>query len=241
MGTREKLFRQKLADQIESFLTKSERVFSSEKLSKEWLEEMLSQTQELTSKLTIYQFLHELPEDENLQLEFLELDEEISESKPEIPVPNYGDEILKEIDDFEIQNSSEVEPVEETVDEKIIEPVDEIVEDENQEDVMDANGVSPLEINETINRNPTLSDKLRKKSITKLADSIALNERFLYSNELFNGNMESFKRALNELDHIASKDDAQRYIEMQLRDEHQWNMESQIVKGFIALVERRFN
>ena len=116
-----------------------------------------------------------------------------------------------------------------------------MVEDKNQEDVVDEGGISPLEINETINRNPTLSDKLRKKSITKLADSIALNERFLYSNELFNGNMESFKRALNELDHIASKDDAQRYIEMQLKDEHQWNMESQIVQGFIALVERRFN
>ena len=80
MGTREKLFRQKLADQIESFLTKSEKVFSSEKLSGEWLEEMLSQTQELTSKLTVYKFLHELPEDETLQLEFLELEDQTTEA-----------------------------------------------------------------------------------------------------------------------------------------------------------------
>ena len=73
MGTREKLFRQKLAGQLETLLHHSEKVFSAEKLDQEWVANMISETQELTSILTIYQFLHELPEDANLQLEFLEL------------------------------------------------------------------------------------------------------------------------------------------------------------------------
>jgi hypothetical protein len=100
----------------------------------------------------------------------------------------------------------------------------------------------PAEINDLVaNPEASLAEKLSRKSIGKLADSIALNERFLYSNELFNGNMEAFKRALTELDHIASLDDARRYIEVQLKSENDWEMDSKIVQGFISLVERRFN
>ena len=259
MGTREKLFRQKLADHIEGLLTQSEKVFTSEKLSSAWLESMLKETQELTGVLTIYQFLHELPEDENLQIEFLEMAEKEAEAKKEPEVPNYGDEIMKEIDEFDTQIAVDVEEVSEEVDITIDQKVDQIKEVDSQpipvkgkeieaevEEVETEDVPAPeetgAEINDLVaNKDASLADKLSKKSITKLADSIALNERFLYSNELFNGNMEAFKRALNELDHIASLDDAKRFIEVQLKEENNWNMDSEIVQGFISLVERRFN
>ena len=258
MGTREKLFRQKLADQIEGLLTQSEKVFTSEKLSNKWLESMLKETQELTSILTIYQFLHDLPEDENLQIEFLELAEKEAEAKKETEIPNYGDEIMKEIDEFDTQVAVDVESeeveneVEENVDKaeevnpnsipvKEEEETEEEVEEVESEDIP-VQEEKPAEVNDLVaNKDASLADKLSKKSIVKLADSIALNERFLYSNELFNGNMEAFKRALTELDHIASLDDAKRFIEVQLKEENNWSMDSEIVQGFISLVERRFN
>ena len=288
MGTREKLFRQKLAGQLEILLNHSEKVFSAEKLDQEWIANMISETQELTSVLTIYQFLHELPEDANLQLEFLELqDLEKQESTP--PVPNYREEILKEVEEFETQIAQDAVIEEEVVDsipEPVIEEetsapveiekesipvpedpkieVQEIIEEpiaEKNEEIAEVEEEIPepvaekqiiqesttteedvVEINDAVAQNSTsLADKLRSKSIQKLADSIALNERFLYSNELFNGNMEAFKRALNELDHIASLDDATRYMEVQLKVEHSWNEESTTVQQFIQLVERRFN
>jgi len=273
MGTRDKLFRQKLANQIESLLTQSEKVFSSEKLSNEWLEDMLKGTQELTSALTIYQFLHELPEDENLQIEFLEMAEKEKEAEKEPEIPNFGDEIMKEIDEFDTQMAVDIEAVEEVSEEKEVEienipvqekeeikitpetetiPVQAELEKEVEEDVAPEpevvaeskpeNEDKPAEINDLVaNPEASLAEKLSRKSIGKLADSIALNERFLYSNELFNGNMEAFKRALTELDHIASLDDARRYIEVQLKSENDWEMDSKIVQGFISLVERRFN
>ncbi|MGB0805283.1 MAG: hypothetical protein ACPGRC_01245 [Salibacteraceae bacterium] len=270
MGTREKLFRQKLANHIESLLTTSEKVFSTERLDKEWLQKMLLETQELTSALTIYQFLHELPENESLQVEFLELKEE--DRKEETPEPpSYGEEILKEIDEFETHVSEEVFEVEEIVKEPIPEAKEEVIEENiveqeeieiaTEEEIPDTpveelpeneEVIEPIEelpakeevkeINDAVAISETsLADKLRSKSIKKLADSIALNERFLYSNELFNGNMEAFKRALNELDHIASKEDAQRYIELQLQVENNWDLEAETVQSFILLVERRFN
>lgn len=97
-----------------------------------------------------------------------------------------------------------------------------------------------LEVNDMHGNANTLADRLRVKPIGKLGDSISLNERFLFSNELFNGNMEVFKRALNELDHIASLDDAKRYIEVQLQVENEWDNNSFAVKSFINLVERKF-
>jgi hypothetical protein len=307
MGTREKLFRQKLADQIEGLLTQSEKVFTSEKLDNLWLNDMISRNQELNRALTIYQFLHDLPENEKLQVEFLELKEE-EESNSEKEIPNYGDEILKEIDEFESKESVEVfEVVDETVEngpQEIEKPVEtttdsedtetkvdetsthkevEIVieedTDENEpENILEVDEVTEKltvepeeepestdiidsqeevttpeiveakteetkkEINDAVaNTTPSLADKLSTKSIQKLADSIALNERFLFSNELFNGNMEAFKRALTELDHIASKEDAHRYIEVQLQKENNWEMDSDTVQNFISLVDRRFN
>ena len=246
MGTREKLFRQKLADQIEKLLTQSEKVFTTEKLSKEWMDSMVADTQELTRSLNIYQFLHELPENESLQIEFLELDEKETESKSTTVTPSYGDEILKEIDEFDTQEAIDIEPVEEItevisepelVQEKTIEIIEDPVESKTSK-----SEEKVAEINDLIANNDTsLAEKLRKKSIKKLAESIALNERFLYSNELFNGNMEAFKQALNELDHIASLEDATRFIEIQLKEQNGWKMESEIVQGFITLVNRRFN
>lgn len=290
MGTREKLFRQKLADQIESLLTKSEKVFSSEKLDNEWLNSMLAKTHEVSSALSIYQFLHDLPENEKLQVEFLELMDEEESKKTEPEAPNYGDEILKEIDEFETQESVEVFEVteeevvsvslenserldlsEEVTEEPIVEETEkEEFEAETEEEIVEVEEIdvevgeatevevvaeeekvlvseseteeSITELNDTVaSDTPSLADKLSNKSIKKLADTIALNERFLFSNELFNGNMEAFKRALTELDHIASKEDANRYIEKQLKEENNWSMESETVQSFVTLVERRFN
>lgn len=98
-----------------------------------------------------------------------------------------------------------------------------------------------VEVNDMHKMKDSLADKLRVKAIAKLAESITLNERFLFANELFNGNMEAFKRALNELDHIASLADAKRFIDVQLKVENEWDINSDSVKSFITLVERRFN
>ena len=287
MGTREKLFRQKLANQIEALLTSSEKVFTSEKLDHQWVDKMLLDTQDLTKALTIYQFLHELPEDENLQLAFLELDEQEENKKPETNIPNYGEEILKEINEVENQDAEEVfevnvviettEPENDKEEDIIMEESDleeVVVEADSEPEQIDSTpnevaqaeevpetiveaapkeseivkeakssseDIVVTEINDTISKSePSLADKLSTKSIKKLAESIALNERFLYANELFDGNMEAFKRALTELDHIASLEDAQRFIDLQLKKDNNWDLNNETVKSFITLVERRF-
>lgn len=304
MATREKLFRQKLATQIETLLTHSEKVFSAEKLDHEWLTKMIGETQELTSVLTIYQFLHGQPEETDLPLDFLALQDQENHKEP-APIASSDGEISKEMEEFEtpIVEDMVIEeevlhttPMEEVPEEKAVPiqqespiaamddakndssipedlpvleeptiktkeldaeilpdpelPTKKVKESEIilPKDIISASQKTitseedVVEINDAVALNATsLADKLRSKSIKKLAESIALNERFLYSNELFNGNMEAFKRALNELDHIASLDDATRYLEVQLMVENNWSKDSSTVQQFIQLVERRFN
>lgn len=83
-------------------------------------------------------------------------------------------------------------------------------------------------------------EQLGNGPLNNLKEAIGLNERFLFSNELFNGNMEAFNRALNELNHLENTPDAERLINEQLAPNYKWDIENEAVERFISLVKRRF-
>lgn len=87
---------------------------------------------------------------------------------------------------------------------------------------------------------PGFAEQLGNGPLENLKEAIGLNERFLFSNELFNGNMEAFNRALNELNHLESIPDAERLINEQLAVNFKWDPENEAVERFILLVKRRF-
>lgn len=100
---------------------------------------------------------------------------------------------------------------------------------------------SGVELNDRNKGNDnSLANRLGQSKIDDLKKAIGLNERFLFSNELFNGNMEAFNRSLNELNHIATREDAHKYINLQLKEQYNWDEESETVAAFLSLVERRF-
>lgn len=86
----------------------------------------------------------------------------------------------------------------------------------------------------------SLASRIQQSPISDLKAAIGLNERFLFANELFDGNMEAFNRALNELNHIDSKEGAYIFINAQLKERFNWNDDSEITVRFLNLVERRF-
>ena len=88
--------------------------------------------------------------------------------------------------------------------------------------------------------NNSLADYLGSKRIDDLKTAIGLNERFLFSNELFDGNMEAFNRALSELNHLESYEHANNYVEKQLKPTYEWDMESETTVAFMSLIQRRF-
>ena len=81
-----------------------------------------------------------------------------------------------------------------------------------------------------------LADLIKAKPITKLSEAIGLNDKFLFIRELFNGNRESYEKAISNLDNSASFADARAVIMIYAGN----NMETEAVKQLLDLVKRKF-
>jgi len=87
---------------------------------------------------------------------------------------------------------------------------------------------------------PTLGDKVSRSRLHDIKKAIGLNEKFLYANELFGGDMNAFKQAVDELNHVDTEGDANRLLNEELADKYHWNDEDETVIAFKSLVSRRF-
>lgn len=86
----------------------------------------------------------------------------------------------------------------------------------------------------------SVGDKVAKSQVNDLKRAMGINERFLYANELFGGDMEAFSRAVEELNHVETEVDANRLLDENLAAKYRWNEEDETVVAFKSLVSRRF-
>ncbi|MEM9850278.1 MAG: hypothetical protein AAF847_20465 [Bacteroidota bacterium] len=86
-----------------------------------------------------------------------------------------------------------------------------------------------------------LSEKLSTTPIQDLTKAISLNDKLLYSNELFGGALVTFNEVTRTLNDMPSVVNAENYL-MELAKQHNWTAENRqdIAKAFIKLVRRRF-
>lgn len=87
---------------------------------------------------------------------------------------------------------------------------------------------------------PTLGDRVSRQKLNDIKRGIGINERFLFANELFNGDMNAFSRAVEELNHVESELDANRLLDQDFSAKYRWDEESETVVAFKSLVSRRF-
>jgi hypothetical protein len=98
-------------------------------------------------------------------------------------------------------------------------------------------------LNEKLNASPSaasLSEKLKKQPINDLITAIGINQKFLFMNDLFEGERDEFHNSLSELNKFDSFLDADNYIKNNLMVKYNWDMENQSVVRFMELVERRY-
>jgi hypothetical protein len=87
----------------------------------------------------------------------------------------------------------------------------------------------------TSNREPALMDNLRK--ITRIKESLSINQKFMFTKVLFYGDFESFSRAVDDIDQLNNMDEALAYLE---RHSSTWDRESKEFHEFMEMVEKRF-
>jgi hypothetical protein len=86
-----------------------------------------------------------------------------------------------------------------------------------------------------------LSDKLSETAIKDLKKAIGINDRFLYTNELFRGDEVMYERSIKTINSFAIWPEAEYWIRRELKIKLGWNDKDATVQQFDQLVKRRFS
>jgi hypothetical protein len=87
-----------------------------------------------------------------------------------------------------------------------------------------------------------LSQKLSSSKLDDLQKALGLNEKFLYINELFGGDVGQFQTAIKMLNDGKDFAGARQYMEQNLIEQNEWMHKTKrpIAKDFIKLIRRRY-
>ena len=88
--------------------------------------------------------------------------------------------------------------------------------------------------------NTSIGDKLEKDVVNDLQSAIGLNERFLFINELFDGDGAAYQTAFDQLNSFADLPEALNYIRTELSDKYTWDQEQESTISFYSLIEKRY-
>lgn len=82
----------------------------------------------------------------------------------------------------------------------------------------------------------TLAENFQKRK--KIKDSLTINQKFMFTKILFNGDFELFSAAVERLDELDNLTQAKSYLS---NNYGEWNAESEEYQEFMEMVERRFS
>jgi len=84
-----------------------------------------------------------------------------------------------------------------------------------------------------------IADKLQENKVIDLRTTIGINDKFLFINELFEGNMRIYDDAIQKLNEGTTVAQADMLL-LDLKIVYNWDSESPTVKKFVELVRRRY-
>jgi len=91
------------------------------------------------------------------------------------------------------------------------------------------------------NPGESVADKLQKQTqVNNLKNAIGINEKFFFINELFEGNLNLYNKAIDSLDELQTYEESIRYVE-ELSDENQWQVHPEAVEQLEQFLKRKFN
>ncbi len=81
-----------------------------------------------------------------------------------------------------------------------------------------------------------ISSLMQSKPINDIEDAIGINEKFLFTRELFNGDEETYSKTIRILNKAANFNEAFNYI----HNTFNWNLKGEAAQKLLDLVRRRF-
>ena len=87
--------------------------------------------------------------------------------------------------------------------------------------------------------NEDISTRINQTAVEDIRQVIGINEKFLFINELFGGNMKEYNDFILALNDIRETDEAQQYMG-DVRERKGWNIQSLAYVSFLKIFERKF-
>ena len=138
--------------------------------------------------------------------------------------------VVESNDDFYEAPEPEIDESEE--EEVVTPPVERVVSNVPSGKGLDAAHLKAVFATETY--------KGMKGILGELAESLALNQRFMFTKELFDGNADLLRHALKSVDELATFEEAVELINSRFVFELGWDIESEEVREFMQQVYRKF-
>jgi hypothetical protein len=83
----------------------------------------------------------------------------------------------------------------------------------------------------------TLADNFQKRKIAKLRDSLSINQKFMFTKMLFNGDFEILSHVIERIDMLDNLKQATTFLQ---NDYPEWDLESEEYQEFLLMVQKRF-
>jgi len=88
-------------------------------------------------------------------------------------------------------------------------------------------------------REKSLGPKTPSTRIDNLKTAISINEKFMFINELFDGNLREYNETIDVLNGFTTLNQASEYLD-QLRKKNFWDSGSQAFRKLLELIQRKF-
>jgi hypothetical protein len=85
--------------------------------------------------------------------------------------------------------------------------------------------------------NSTITPQFVRRDIRKY---ISINDKYLYTSELFGGNTDAYERALDEINSQNTYNEAIEWLDENVNFEYSWEEENEIVQSFYQLLSQFF-
>jgi hypothetical protein len=89
------------------------------------------------------------------------------------------------------------------------------------------------------NEDASLAEKIEKSQIADLRQAIGINEKFLFINELFNGDLGRYNKAIDEFNELKSQQGVDTYL-LEMKIQNQWPDDIEAYIKLKALLDRKF-
>ncbi|NMM49781.1 hypothetical protein [Marinigracilibium pacificum] len=147
---------------------------------------------------------------------------------------NTSEIVVDEIEEIEIEE-------EQVKQESFVENTHEELEDSIEEKPLVDRFHSDYEtLNDKVASQKGKVKTLAHQNLESIKKGLSLNQRFMFTKELFRGDQELFEHAIDKLDQCSEYNEVINLIEQEFAPNNKWNMESYEVSEFMHMINRRF-